>query len=585
MTQINKDSDFDFILKLKDWMGEDIGWPEWDFIAKLYTNNKAEPYVVSKLCGEYTNCFNDYNNVHIVMDNHKLAVGQIKVEFRALFYNPIYPDGSQRIVIPTVMPFELVNEGTREYSDLEASIEVPNYKNSFLPAITPTQTPDYDDLYALSKAVEAGYAKLDLEGIEWTDATLDIVWLLLSIKGTHTGVIKLKDTEDVDINDKLRLLDSGVLGEDAPLRVEYYPIPLGDRPLKISGDKEMPEVGEYKFSLSPTLFNDNLSVVWEISENRCATIAQDGTVTVENQGSEEGGESATVTCRVLLESGVEKTASMNVRFYHREAQIGDYVFADGTYDDIADESRTVIGLIYQVFKNADGSTSKIVIRNCTNLSNAPWGLSPTSFPNLEIPEVSGSIFLINDPTLPWDGMTMLQTDVVTQWNIKEAGSFVHNGWVRTQNIISHRDLILTALGLPLPYCPEDRASERSLVLTLSGQLVSQNNNENKYMQYYYPLISFIAHYQPLVKEGERLSSAFNAGNWFGFPEPRWQAVQPFLEKYVKGRNGLTGILDYTTTYTERWSTYESSESEVSTQHGILKRDKSEFWPIYALCQF
>lgn len=515
MTQINKDSDFDFILKLKDWMGKDIGWPEWDFIAKFYTNNKAEPYVVSKLCGEYTNCFNDYDNVHIVMDNHKLAVGQIKVEFRALFYNPIYPDGSQRIVIPTVMPFELVNEGTREYSDLEASIEVPNCKNSFLSAITPTQTPDYDDLYALSKAVEAGYAKLDLEGIEWTDATLDIVWLLLSIKGTHTGVIKLKDTEDVDISDKLRLLDSGVLGEDAPLRVEYYPIPLGERPLKISGDKEMPEIGEYKFSLSPTLFNDNLSVVWGISENRCATIAQDGTVTVENQGSEDGGESATVTCRVLLESGEEKTASMNVRFYHREAKRGDVVYADGTYSDEWDDEKTAVGAFAGTLTAPDGSVHRICVMNSACLEAVPFGLTPDSFPDLKLPDDEDfNVFLVNKSKLTWSGFSVLTADKGTPWGVIPKGSVVLNSRLRTLEVIAHRDKVLTFLGLPLPYNENNRVSERSLLKALYEDLVTSNGGNADYKQYYFPQVSYVAHYQPAVKEGEILSDKFKAGMWF-----------------------------------------------------------------------
>lgn len=108
MRKINYKSDFDFILKLTDCLGETVGWPDWDWEARLYTQNKANAYVASCMGGVYLNCFNDGGRIHVVVDSHRMGTGRLIVELRGRFPNGIYPDGTQDEVWPQPLEIELV---------------------------------------------------------------------------------------------------------------------------------------------------------------------------------------------------------------------------------------------------------------------------------------------------------------------------------------------------------------------------------------------------------------------------------------------------------------------------------------------
>lgn len=108
MTKVNYQSDFDFILTLKDCRGNDIGFPEYDWVAKFYTINKEKPYIASYIDGECTNCYNDNGKIHIVLNEHGLMSGQLKVDFSINLPNGIYPDDGELIVAPLPLDIELI---------------------------------------------------------------------------------------------------------------------------------------------------------------------------------------------------------------------------------------------------------------------------------------------------------------------------------------------------------------------------------------------------------------------------------------------------------------------------------------------
>lgn len=109
MRKINYKSDFDFFLSLKDAGGKEIPFPDNDFVAKFYTSIKANAYTVSCIDGVCTNCFNDNGRIHVVVDNHNMGVGKLKVDFTAMLANSLYPDGSKRIFSPIPLDIELVS--------------------------------------------------------------------------------------------------------------------------------------------------------------------------------------------------------------------------------------------------------------------------------------------------------------------------------------------------------------------------------------------------------------------------------------------------------------------------------------------
>ena len=108
MRKINYKSDFDFILKLKDGAGHDLGFPDYGWEATFWTSSKASPFKASCFGGVCKNCYDDEGQIHIVADNHNLGIGTLKVEFRAELPREIYPDDYQRNVMPEPLGIELI---------------------------------------------------------------------------------------------------------------------------------------------------------------------------------------------------------------------------------------------------------------------------------------------------------------------------------------------------------------------------------------------------------------------------------------------------------------------------------------------
>lgn len=107
----NYKSDFDAILHLISCVGDtnkEIGWPDYDWVARFYTTSQDNVYIASNIGGVLTNCFNDNGNIHVVFNNHGLGSGTLRVEFSAEIPNGIYPDGSQLEVSPQPLDIELV---------------------------------------------------------------------------------------------------------------------------------------------------------------------------------------------------------------------------------------------------------------------------------------------------------------------------------------------------------------------------------------------------------------------------------------------------------------------------------------------
>lgn len=135
----NYKDDFDFILHLysvlvdnegKEVEGsrKELGWPGYDWIARIYTSSKANAYEASCIGGVCTNCFNDNDRVHIVVNDHHMGPGRMKVVFQAELPREIYSDGYQRNVIPEPLDIELtVGKGDLP-GEFEAELLMPYIK-------------------------------------------------------------------------------------------------------------------------------------------------------------------------------------------------------------------------------------------------------------------------------------------------------------------------------------------------------------------------------------------------------------------------------------------------------------------------
>lgn len=112
MQKVNYKSDFDIVLRLLGCTcgpePMEIGWPDFDWEARLFTDAPSNPFVASCRGGVCRGCFNDGGKIHIVVKNHHIGLGRLKIEFKALLPNKIYPDGIQKRVEPQPLEIELV---------------------------------------------------------------------------------------------------------------------------------------------------------------------------------------------------------------------------------------------------------------------------------------------------------------------------------------------------------------------------------------------------------------------------------------------------------------------------------------------
>lgn len=108
MMKINYKSDFDFILRLTDCEGNDLGWPKFDWKAKFYTFSLSNVFTASCIGGVTENCYNDGGGIHVVFDNHKLAIGSLQCEITVELPDGRYSDGYHRVVTPEPLDIELV---------------------------------------------------------------------------------------------------------------------------------------------------------------------------------------------------------------------------------------------------------------------------------------------------------------------------------------------------------------------------------------------------------------------------------------------------------------------------------------------
>lgn len=107
--KINYKSDFDFILGIVGSDGVDVGFPEFDFVARLYTGNRLNGVVVSCVGGKCVNCFNDDSKIHVVINKPNIGVGQLHVELHTSVPDYIFEDGMRDTYFPMPLDIELVS--------------------------------------------------------------------------------------------------------------------------------------------------------------------------------------------------------------------------------------------------------------------------------------------------------------------------------------------------------------------------------------------------------------------------------------------------------------------------------------------
>lgn len=423
------------------------------------------------------------------------------------------------------------------------------------------------DSYAICKAcfdVNSPLEEATVKGVNWSvDNMKFLMWL--ADKGVKLQG-KIICTANVTMDQKRKMLKvwGKIDNEGNSLYISYEKVAI----LRVSivGKKNFGAKGDYSLTLKifPTTGNDFISAKWSISENSFATIEEDtGVIHVSKVGSKENDDKATVYLEVELSDGNTLSAENEVYFYAYQAQLGDYIFADGTYgSDLSFSDATPIGVIFYIEPKKREWAIAVALRD---YSYRVWGLYNSTDANTGMNGIKlGSNSSYNVYNLPLlqeytkgvnvsdstmrdesntanDGFkeyTVLNTisdigfEKITQsmWDtsvghttlseyFKRVGlkvnDMVARGQLNTLKIIAHRDYILqdTNVNLPIPKATADKTLERSLSECIKS-VQTAHGNEEKYQQYYYPAASYCNAYVPSLDSGDHLVEKFGEGRWF-----------------------------------------------------------------------
>ncbi len=398
--------------------------------------------------------------------------------------------------------------------------------------------------------------ELRLRDIDWRNLDIVLLEKLADMKADITGKIRLTTASIVSFALKRKLVEvwGDVDDESNALYIEYTKRDLTS--VSIGGDLYFSEVTpandpeRYRMQVVATPVNANnfKAIKWSISVNNYATIDEDtGVVTVTAVGTEASAPKAKVECEVTLADGTKLTAEVTVGFYERTCQVGDYVFADGSYSNHLVRTKTPVGVCFYV--NPHNKTQRL----CMSFDMMPagqWGLEPAGFPSIVLEDSPNySVYDIaalrnkttsglgtgasiddsnyRDETTAGDGAGFKVFDpnsalgeigfielTETLGGYPE-GSVLPYGLVNTLRIIAHRNIILSdsAVNLPMPQRSGSVTLYQNL-LQLMSDIVADNGNQAKFKEYYYPCASLCNCYEPGVKVGEILSDKFKAGRWF-----------------------------------------------------------------------
>lgn len=211
---------------------------------------------------------------------------------------------------------------------------------------------------------------LHLTGFVWENMSIKMLEYILKIPKsslTLKGKIYIPDSEQIGFDLKMELLNRfGNIDDDnpktQPLYISYKKHYLSkDDDVKILGDSNVYINGEHKFTLQyPELgvsgesANDFTSIVWSLNDTTYCSIDQTGMLKYEGEGKAGNDASVDIICDItrLTSDGTGQTKDIHktrtIKLYPELANIGDYVYSDGTYGSPTDDTgyKTKIGVCF-----------------------------------------------------------------------------------------------------------------------------------------------------------------------------------------------------------------------------------------------
>ena len=424
------------------------------------------------------------------------------------------------------------------------------------------------DSYAICKAcfdANSPFEEATVKGVNWSvDNMKFLMWL--ADKGVKLQG-KITCTANVTMDQKRKMLKAWgkIDNEGNSLYISYEKVAI--KRVSIVGKRNFGAKGDYYLTLKtfPSTGNDFISAKWSISKNSFATIEEDtGVIHVSKVGSKENDDKATVYLEVELSDGNTLSAENEVYFYAYQAQLGDYVFADGTYgSDLTFSDATPIAVIFYIEPKERKWAIAVALNdygsrvwglyNSTNANEGLNGIKLGSNSNYNVYNLSllkeyANGVDVSDSTMRDESNTANDgfkeyTDLNTISDIGfeeitqsmyntnvghtilgeyfdsaglNVGDMIARGQLNTLKIIAHRDYILqdTNVNLPIPKSTSTQTLAESIDQCIKSIQASHNNMQT-YQQYYYPAASYCNAYVPkLDNNSQTLAEPFTEGHWF-----------------------------------------------------------------------
>lgn len=214
----------------------------------------------------------------------------------------------------------------------------------------------------------------------------------------------------------------------------------------------------------------------------------------------------TVTLNVTLMDGSVLSASQEIKYYRRVAEVGDIVYADGTYNNKIVVGKTPVGICFWV--NSEDPNDRLMCALQPYYDQ--WGILKDD-----------SIKLTDSPTYSCDdtpvgngnGGDLTTLKVLPEdFGPYKQGQTVRLGIYNQYLLIKHRNKILTDSGINLAIPQAD--STKTELDSLKELLTEASAKGGAVRREYYPAESYCYAYQPSVKAGETLAEKFTAHHWW-----------------------------------------------------------------------
>jgi hypothetical protein len=420
---------------------------------------------------------------------------------------------------------------------------------------------------------------MTIEGIAWgteNRITADMMMWMAGVPATLTGSITLvaaKTDRYLNISDKIVLgkLYGNIDSTDNALYISYTRLNINA--ISISGTIFMTEAGkDYSFSLVPTPVNGNNIAVDENGAKVKWTIAstaddyahwtddQGGILHVDKLSDAELDLKHTMTVTAELTTGATLTAEKKVGFYRHIPVVGDFAYADGTFDGEWDETADFVGLVFMRLPITDesgqvtGYDVRVMSKEDLTLKSSDgaktwtghkWGLYPddrTGFLSAEtdIEEDAGVVDAFDIAELTnigtrWNGSQVVDGKTVdggtyngvgysgindttylddTQpdgYKVLNAGAATtdYNGKTNTAKIVSHAQKIINGyLKEPYPTTMTELADAMQAAIAKN----SSSSVKDYYDEFYCPAAYGCYVYEPTAKG--TVDEAYKSGQWY-----------------------------------------------------------------------